>query len=98
MHPAIQLLKKIPKGKVVTYKEMARVCKTSPRAIGRVMAGNRDPRNFPCYKVVSSSGALVGYSAPGGLKTKRKLLLHDGIVFTKQGAVDKKHFFSFPKK
>ena len=44
MHKAILLLRKIPKGKVVTYKEMARVCKTSPRAIGRIMANNSDPR------------------------------------------------------
>ena len=44
MHKAILLLRKIPKGKVVTYKEMASVCKTSPRAIGRIMANNSDPR------------------------------------------------------
>ena len=95
MHKAIQLLKKIPKGKVATYKEMARVCGTSPRAIGRIMAGNTDPVNFPCYKVVSSEGKLTGYSATGGLEAKQKLLEQDGVTFTAKGMVDKKHFYTF---
>ena len=94
MHPAIILLKKIPRGKVVTYKEMARVCRTSPRAIGRIMARNTSPAQFPCYKVVASSGALTGYSAPGGMRKKRALLLGDGIPLT-HGRVDKKYFHSF---
>lgn len=94
MHKAILLLKKIPKGKVVTYKEMARVCGTSPRAIGRIMAGNTDPVNYPCYKVVSSAGELTGYSAKGGLKAKQKLLQADGVLFVR-GKVDKKHFYTY---
>ena len=83
MHQAILLLKRIPKGKVVTYKEMARACHTSPRAIGRIMAGNADPVGYPCYKVVSSKGELCGYSAHGGLRTKRKLLAKEGIILVR---------------
>ena len=94
MHSALLLLKKIPRGKVATYAEMARACKTSPRAVGRIMAGNKDPVRFPCYKVVSSSGALTGYSAPGGIAKKRRLLKRDGVAFLKN-RVDKKCFFSF---
>lgn len=94
MHKAILLLKKIPKGRVVTYKEMARVCGTSPRAIGRIMAGNTDPVNYPCYKVVSSAGELTGYSAKGGLRTKQKLLQADGVEFVR-GKVDKKYFYTY---
>ena len=95
MHQAILLLKKIPKGKVVTYKELARVCKTSPRAIGQVMAGNTDPMRFPCYKVVASSGELRGYSAPGGIMQKKRLLKKDGVRF--RGAfVDPVCFYHFP--
>ena len=98
MHRAIQLLKKIPKGKVVTYKELARVCGTSPRAIGRIMAQNKDPVLFPCYKVVAVSGHLCGYSASGGLTTKQKLLRKEGIACTAKGIEDKKYFYSFPDK
>lgn len=95
MHKAIILLTKIPKGKVATYKEMARVCNTSPRAIGRIMAGNTDPAHFPCYKVVSSQGDLCGYSAHGGLARKRQLLRKEGIEFTERGKVKKSYFYTF---
>ncbi|MCH7551956.1 MGMT family protein [Patescibacteria group bacterium] len=94
MHKAILLLKKIPKGRVATYKEMARVCKTSPRAIGRIMAGNDHPKEYPCYKVVASNGKLTGYSAPGGLVTKAKLLKKDGIEI-KKGIVSSQYFHTF---
>lgn len=94
IHPAIRLLKKIPRGRVATYKELARVCKTSPRAIGRIMARNSDPKNYPCYKIVAANGALTGYSALGGLAKKRTLLIRDGVTFF-GNRVDKKHFHSF---
>ena len=94
-HPAIRLLKKIPRGKVATYAELARVCRTSPRAIGRIMAHNKDPIAFPCYRVVSSSGALTGYSAPGGISKKRALLNRDGVRFLKK-KVDPGCFHRFP--
>lgn len=94
MHKAILLLKKIPKGKVATYKEMARVCATSPRAIGRIMAGNDHPKEYPCYKIVASDGKLTGYSAPGGLKAKERLLKQDGIQL-ENGKVPKKYFHLF---
>ena len=93
-HKAIELLRKIPRGSVVTYKEMARVCNTSPRAIGRIMGRNTDPVNFPCYKVVASDGKLCGYSAPGGLHSKRALLEKEGIEFVGD-RVDKKYFYAF---
>jgi len=89
------MLKKIPKGKVVTYKEMARVCKTSPRAIGRIMAGNADPVGYPCYKVVASDGSLCGYSGHGGLLGKKKLLENDGVE-VKNGRVSKMYSYTFP--
>ncbi len=96
LHKAILLLKKIPKGKVVSYKELAHVCGTSPRAIGRIMASNEDPINYPCYKVVSSKGELCGYSGRGGLKGKRELLQKDGVRFSAE-RIDRKYFYTFGK-
>ncbi len=95
MHKAILLLKKIPKEKVTTYKELARACGTSPRAIGRIMANNKDPINYPCYKVVASNGELHGYSGNGGISAKKKLLEKDGIKII-NGKVDKKYFYKIP--
>ncbi|MBI2642046.1 MAG: MGMT family protein [Candidatus Wildermuthbacteria bacterium] len=95
MHKAIKLLKKIPKGKVATYKELARVCRTSPRAIGSIMASNKYPLQFPCYKVVSVKGDLCGYSGKGGLKTKKKLLQKDGIELVRS-KVPSIYFWNFP--
>lgn len=81
-------------GKVATYKEMARVCKTSPRAIGRIMGNNSDPIHYPCYKVVAANGELRGYSGNGGLLGKKKFLEREGIE-VKNGKVDKKYFYTF---
>ncbi len=94
MHKALLLLKKIPKGKVVSYRELAKVCKTSPRAIGMIMKTNPYPDECPCYKIVGSDGKLVGYSGKGGLKTKIKLLEKDGIK-TADGKVESKYFYEF---
>ena len=95
MHKAVLLLKEIPKGRVTTYKELARVCGTSPRAIGRIMARNPNPVNYPCYKVVSSKGELCGYSGQGGLEGKKKLLENEGIKVV-NGNVERSSFYYFP--
>jgi len=60
------------------------------------MAQNPDPVNYPCYKVVSTKGDLCGYSGPGGLKGKQKLLQKDGIKFSTE-RIDKKYFHTFGK-
>ena len=92
MHKAILLLRKIPKGRVVSYRELAEVCGTSPRHIGKIMSKNTDTRNYPCYKVVSSNGELLGYN--GGQEQKKKLLQNDGIEFIGR-RVNKKYFYFF---
>ena len=94
MHKALLLLKRIPKGKVTTYGDLAKICNTSPRAIGRIMANNPDSVNCPCYKVVGNDGKLVGYSGKGGLKTKTELLEKDGIKVS-NGKVDRRYFWRF---
>ena len=94
MHKALLLLKKIPRGKVTTYGILAGLCKTSPRAIGRIMKYNEDPVNCPCYKVIKSSGEIGSYSVDGGIKAKINLLRKDGIKFV-NGKIEKKYFYKF---
>lgn len=82
MHRALLLLRKIPKGKVTTYGALAKACNSSPRAIGRIMANNRCPGIYPCYKVVRSDGSPGGYkgSTKGRIVAEKiRLLEKDGI-------------------
>lgn len=73
------LTKKIPKGKVTTYGEIAGVLKTSPRAVGRALRENPHPIEIPCHRVVKSDGSLGGYLGVGGVKKKIVLLRKEGI-------------------
>lgn len=68
-------IRHIPPGKVMTYGEVARLVGSpgAARAVGSAMKSNRLPILVPCHRVVSSGG-LGGYSAHGGLRTKKKLL------------------------
>ena len=73
------LLSKIPKGRVSTYKEIARAMGTKGyRSIGQLLGKNPEPDQYPCYKIVCSDGSLGGYS--GGIKNKIQRLRNDGIV------------------
>jgi methylated-DNA-[protein]-cysteine S-methyltransferase len=73
-----ELLLKIPKGKVTTYKEMALVLGTKAyRAVGRAMAKNRDFVVVPCHRVVCSDGKVGGYA--NGVDQKIQLLEREGI-------------------
>jgi methylated-DNA-[protein]-cysteine S-methyltransferase len=68
--------RRIPLGETRTYAELAATVGSpkAARAVGRVMATNPVPIVIPCHRVVGSGGGLGGFSAIGGLATKRKLL------------------------
>lgn len=78
-----EAVKKIPKGKVATYGQVAllagnrRMC----RAVGNALHHNPDPDNIPCYRVVNAKGELAGEFAFGGSGVQRRLLEADGITF-----------------
>jgi methylated-DNA-[protein]-cysteine S-methyltransferase len=81
-------LKKVPKGKVTTYKELAKAVRSKAyRAVGAAMRTNEDPARIHCYKVVCSDGSIGEYSAPGGKARKAALLKADGIA-VKDGKID----------
>lgn len=81
-------LKKVPKGNVITYKELAKsVNSKAYRFVGACMAGNKNPVEIPCYKVVLSDGRIGNYSGSGGVKSKIKKLENDGIKII-NGKVD----------
>ena len=72
-------LKKIKKGKIKTYGEIAKKLKISPRYVGRVCGENNHLLVVPCHRIIRSDKTLGGFSSPGGIKLKRKLLEFEGI-------------------
>ena len=76
-------LKKIPKGKVKTYAQVAKAIgkPKAVRAVANAIGKNPYPPKIPCHRVIRSDGKLGGYSAKGGIKTKKKLLKNEGFLF-----------------
>ena len=78
-----ELLRSVPKGKVVSYGELARAAKSGPRAVGQFMHRNPRPDIYPCFKVVRSDGSIGGFGgATRGKKIAHKirLLRKDGVI------------------
>lgn len=76
-----QAISKIPKGKTLTYKELATKIgqPNAIRAVANAVGANPLVVQIPCHRVVRSDGTLGGYSGRGGVKAKRALLLKEGI-------------------
>ena len=83
----------IPKGKVATYKQIAKLAGNSKayRAVGSAMRKNPDTTVVPCHRVVGSDGSMHGYSGEGGIKTKISKLQSEGVII-KNNKVDLKIF------
>ena len=66
-------------GQTITYGRLAKKSgrPAASRAVGSVLAKNPLPLIIPCHRVIRSDGKLGGFSAPGGVKLKKRLLLHE---------------------
>lgn len=84
-----EAVKKIPKGKVVTYGQVAEMAgdKKMARAVGNALHKNPDPDNIPCYRVVNAKGELAGEFAFGGVCKQAELLAAEDII-VENGKVD----------
>ena len=73
-------IKKIPKGRVKTYKEIASILgkPNSSRAVANACAKNPLIIEIPCHRVIRSDGFLGGYSGKGGIQKKSELLIKEG--------------------
>jgi len=91
----LTLVKKIPKGRVTTYKEIGKTLKRKGqvyRAVGRALHNNKLLVIIPCHRVVSSDGSIGGYSR--GVKKKIALLKKEGVIISRNKIVDfKKKLF-----
>lgn len=70
----------IPKGEVLTYKEVAALAgnPTAYRAVGMIMSKNRSPK-IPCHRVIRTDGGMGGY-AMGGIQRKKEILKQEGYI------------------
>lgn len=77
-----EAVKKIPRGKVATYGQVAELAgdKKMARAVGNALHRNPDPEHIPCYRVVNAKGELAGAFAFGGANVQEQLLAADGIL------------------
>ena len=72
----LEACRSIPWGQTWTYAQLAAAAgyPGAARAVGQCMAANPIPLVIPCHRVVASDGRLTGYSGPGGVRTKLRLL------------------------
>ena len=87
-----QLLKKIPKGKVSTYKEIAKAlnCRAY-QAVGQALKRNPFSPQVPCHRVVKSDGSIGGFAGKtSGKEIKRKIMMlkKEGIRFNSKKVKD----------
>ena len=75
-------LRKIPKGKVKTYLEVAKAIgkPRAFRAVANAVGKNPYPLKIPCHRVIRSDGTLGGYSGKGGILKKRQLLKFEKVL------------------
>ena len=77
-----EFLLTIPKGKVVTYSQIAEYLgnKKLARVVGNILHDNPNEVKYPCYKVVNSKGGLSNNFAFGGIEKQKEKLEKEGIV------------------
>jgi len=89
------LLKKIPEGKVTTYKAIAEKIGTKGyRAIGQIVGANPNAPQVPCHRVVRTDGGLGGYAF--GIDKKIAILAKEGVKVIDGKVADfTKKFYKF---
>jgi len=82
-----EVVKKIPKGQVMTYGQVAQMLGTrDARRVGQALHAN-DNKNVPCHRVVFKDGGLAPNYTFGGAEEQKKKLLAEGIKFNNDKVV-----------
>ncbi|MBU0615063.1 MAG: MGMT family protein [Nanoarchaeota archaeon] len=92
----LSLVKQIPRGRVTTYREIARALGTKAyQAVGNALRSNPDAPFVPCHRVVKNDGCVGGYKGVKDSRVKAELLEKEGVIVT-DGIIDMdKYLFSF---
>jgi O-6-methylguanine DNA methyltransferase len=88
-----EAVKKIPKGYVATYAQVAEMAgdRKMARAVGNALHKNPDPSTIPCHRVVNAKGELAGEYAFGGAWKQAQMLKNEGVE-SEDGKVDLKKY------
>ena len=89
-----RVLRQVPKGKVVTYGQIAYAigAPRCARQVGYALHANPEPITIPCHRVVNKSGRLAPAFAFGGEEVQAKLLRDEGVEVSKEYIVDLKKY------
>lgn len=89
-----EVVKKIPKGKVASYGQVAMLAGNPrwSRVVGYALHINPNPEAIPCYRVVTKNGELSQAFAFGGINRQRELLEADGVEFDNEERVKMSEF------
>lgn len=88
-------VKKIPRGKVCTYGQIAAMAGNPrwSRVVGYALHVNPEPGTIPCHRVVTRNGEVSKAFAFGGENMQRLLLSEEGVEFLDDGRVDLRRYF-----
>ena len=88
-----EAVKRIPKGHVATYAQVAEMAgdRKMARAVGNALHKNPDPSTIPCHRVVNAKGELAGEYAFGGAWKQAEILKKEGVE-SADGKVDLKKY------
>ena len=88
------VVKRIPKGRVATYGQIARLAGISGQArrVGYALSALSDHRRIAWHRVVNAKGEISPRSEPHFEEMQRALLIREGIVFASNGQISLSHF------
>ena len=78
-HKILNTCRTITYGQTTTYADLAQKAKhpNASRAAGSALAKNPIPLIIPCHRIIRTDGNMGGFTAPGGINLKKRLLLHE---------------------
>lgn len=78
-----QIVRAIPKGRVMSYGQIGVMVGIGPRQVGRILHNNPDNSTIPCHRVVKSDGNIASGYAFGGKGRQREILEKEGVRFNR---------------